>query len=234
MPLVVEIILIAIGVVLLALALVGSGISRRLMTIPKMHRVPRIVLAILGVLLLAGGMWGVSTETGSTKHETPSLDELKSHIPPGVKSEMSCTEAAEAPKGAVEANCSTSGTIPDGVWYILFPDVNSMQAYWIRQVGSSDLPGTECTSQADYTKGSKQEYFLDDQSVTVGEMACYVNGSTTGAMYTDRRFNIIVVAQLSDPQHFSEFQTWLGDPSQPVGDTDATPATPSHTAAAGY
>lgn len=58
MPLAVEIVLIVIGVMLLAAALIGSGISRRLMTIPKMKRAPRVVIAILGVLLLAGGMWG--------------------------------------------------------------------------------------------------------------------------------------------------------------------------------
>ncbi|MEH0589359.1 hypothetical protein QA942_37080 [Streptomyces sp. B21-106] len=95
MPLAVEIVLIVIGVMLLAAALIGSGISRRLMTIPKMKRAPRVVIAILGVLLLAGGMWGVTTEANQ---HGPSLTALKKHIPSGVTSNLTCREAAESPR----------------------------------------------------------------------------------------------------------------------------------------
>ncbi|WP_327265472.1 hypothetical protein OG444_32600 [Streptomyces sp. NBC_01232] len=227
MPLVVEIILIVIGCVLLVAALIGSGISRRLMTIPKMHRAPRVIVAILGVLLLAGGMWGVSTEP--EKHEL-SLADLKAHIPPDVKASLVCTESAEAPKGAVSANCSTEGMIPEYVWYTMFPDVHSMHAYWVKQTAPESQPGTECNKIDDYKKGSHTEYYLDDASVTVGDLACYVSEGSTVAVYTDRRFNIVVWAEISDPKHFSDFLTWVRDTSQPIGDSDVAPATPSPTA----
>ncbi|MFF9028790.1 hypothetical protein [Streptomyces iakyrus] len=229
MPLVVEILLILLGVVLLVLALIGSGISRRLMTIPKMHRTPRIVLASLGVLLLAGGMWGASIES---EEHGPSLADLKSHIPPDVMADLSCTEAAESPKGAVQMECATENSVPEFAWYIMFPDVNSMHEYWTKQVSPGDLPGNKCDTMDDYTKGSKHEYYLSDPAVTVGDQACYTSGSNIGVMYTDRRFNIVVQAVISDPQNFSDFHSWVDETSQPEGDSDAAPATPSHTAAA--
>ncbi|MFE5807780.1 hypothetical protein [Streptomyces sp. NPDC056491] len=227
MPLVVEIILIVIGCVLLVAALIGSGISRRLMTIPKMHRAPRVIVAILGVLLLAGGMWGVSTEP--EKHEL-SLADLKAHIPPDVKASLVCVESAEAPKGAVSANCSTEGMVPEQVWYTLFPDVHSMHAYWAKQTLPEDLPGTKCDKIDDYKKGSDYEYSLEDVSVIVGDYACYMSGDTMVAVYTDRRFNVVVWAQISNPKDFSDFLTWVQDTSQPIGDSDVAPATPSPTA----
>jgi hypothetical protein len=118
MPLAVEIVLVIIGIGLLALALIGSGISRRLMTIPKMRRAPRVVLAILGVLLLAGGMWGLSTET---KEDGPSVADLKAHIPDDVEADLSCTEAAESPKGAVAMDCGTADSVPEYVRYPCSP-----------------------------------------------------------------------------------------------------------------
>ncbi|MFJ3961781.1 hypothetical protein [Streptomyces sp. NPDC090036] len=227
MPLVVEIILIVIGCVLLVAALIGSGISRRLMTIPKMHRAPRVIVAILGVLLLAGGMWGVSTEP--EKHEL-SLADLKAHIPTDVKASLVCTESAEAPKGAVSANCSTEGMIPEQVWYTMFPDVHSMHAYWMKQTLPEDLPGTKCDKIEDYKQGSDYEYSLEDASVIVGDYACYMSGDTVVAVYTDRRFNVVVWAQISNTKNFSDFLTWVQDTSQPIGDSDVAPATPSPTA----
>ncbi|KOG34281.1 tetraspanin family protein [Streptomyces resistomycificus] len=225
MPLAVEIVLIAIGIVLLALALIGSGISRRLMTIPKMHRAPRVVLAILGVLLLAGGMWGLSIES---EEQGPSLGDLKSHIPAEVKSALNCTESAESPKDAVKVDCSTVDSVPEQAWYIMFPDVNAMQEYFMKQVAPGSLQGDECSTIDDYTEGSHQTYSFDDQSVVIGDYACYRSENIAVAMYTDRRFNIVVGAQISNPQYFTDFQTWVATTSQPAGDADATP-TPSHT-----
>ncbi|MGW7452217.1 hypothetical protein [Streptomyces sp. NPDC054787] len=228
MPTVVEIVLIIIGLILLVLALIGSGISRRLMTIPKMHKTPRIALAILGVLLLAGGMLSLSIES---KTNEPSLDELRGHIPPAVKSALVCTEAAEAPKRAVSMNCSTEGSIPEYVFYIKFPDVNVMQEYWMKQTGAETLSGTQCSTMDDFKKGSKQQYYLSDQSVIIGDYACYTAGPNTVAMYTDRRYNVLVWAQISDPKQFTQFMDWINLTSQPVGDANVTPATPSHTVA---
>ncbi|MER6733156.1 hypothetical protein [Streptomyces puniciscabiei] len=226
MPLAIEIVLIVIGVLLLAAALIGSGISRRLMTIPKMHRVPRVALAVLGVLLLAGGFWGMWT---GTQKSGPSLAELRSHIPSDVKSALNCTEAVESPKNGVELDCSTQGSIPDKVWYVMFPDVNKMQRYWMQEAGPTDLPGTQCNTIADYKKGSKTTYYLGDQSITDGDYACYMDGNTPVAVYTDRRYNIVVVAEESNPQKFAEFTDWVDKISQPPGPTDTTPPTPSQT-----
>ncbi|EST35415.1 hypothetical protein [Streptomyces roseochromogenus] len=225
MPLAVEIVLIVIGVLLLATALIGSGISRRLMTIPKMHRVPRVALAVLGVLLVAGGMWGLST--GTAKH-APTLAELRARVPSDVKQSMDCTEATEAPKNAVELDCGTQNAVPDHVWYIMFPDVNSMQHYWMTQAGTVNLQGTQCVSLSDYTKGSKTSYYLSDQAITDGDDACTMDGNSPVIVYTDRRYNIVVIAEESDPQKFSEFNNWIAT-SQPAGPRDATPATPSQT-----
>ncbi|MFI1049786.1 hypothetical protein ACH4U3_29095 [Streptomyces griseoruber] len=224
MPLAVEIILIVIGILLLAAALIGSGISRRLMTIPKMKRAPRVVIAILGVLLLAGGMWGVTTEANQ---HGPSLAALKKHIPSGVTSTLTCREAAESPKGAVEMDCSSQDS-PEEAWYLMFDNVDEMQDWWVSQTRPGELPGTSCNTMSDYKQGSKYWYYLDDQSVAVGDIACYSSGNIMVAMYTDRRFNVVVWAQISDPANFSDFQSWLGT-TQPTGSGDTTPATPSQT-----
>ncbi|MEU1180236.1 hypothetical protein ABZ464_21755 [Streptomyces sp. NPDC005820] len=226
MPLAVEIVLIVIGILLLAAALIGSGISRRLMTIPKMKRAPRIVIAILGVLLLAGGMWGVTTEANQ---HGPSLSALKKHIPSDVTSTLTCREAAEAPKGAVKMDCSTQDSVPEQVWYVMFDNVNAMQDWWVSQARPSDLPGSSCATLSDFKKGSSYWYYVDDQSVAVGDESCYAAGNIVVAMYTDRRFNIVVWAQISDPKNFSEFQSWLTNTSRPTGPDDATPETPSQT-----
>ncbi|MEU1072717.1 MULTISPECIES: hypothetical protein [unclassified Streptomyces] len=230
MPLVVKIALIVIGVALLALALIGSGISRRLMTIPKMHRAPRIALAILGVLLLAGGMWGLST-TESKK--APSVADVKEHIPSSVKADLNCTEAAESPKGAAEVDCSTQNSTPEYVYYILFSNVDDMQVHWNKTTAPGDLSGNQCQTMDDYKKGSHQTYYTNDQSVIIGDYACYTSGDSIVAVYTDRRYNVIVSASITDPKNFPEFIKWVNDTSQPVGDEGATPATPSQTAAAG-
>lgn len=224
MPLAVEIVLVIIGIGLLALALIGSGISRRLMTIPKMRRAPRVVLAVLGVLLLAGGMWGLSIES---EERGPSVADLKAHIPDSVKSEMTCTEAAESPKGAVRVDCTGDG-VPDWADYTMFPDVNAMQDHWMEVVGGADYPGDQCTTIDDFKTGSSNIYSLEDASVHVGEWACYMYEDKPSADYTDRRFNIIVRAEISNPENVSEFITWLGN-SQPEGDDDATPKTPTNT-----
>ncbi|MEV5879893.1 hypothetical protein AB0L75_37910 [Streptomyces sp. NPDC052101] len=226
MPLAVEIVLIVIGVLLLAAALIGSGISRRLMTIPKMHRAPRVVLAALGVLLLAGGFWGMWT---GTEKSAPTLADLRAHIPPDVKSTLNCTEAVESPKKGVELDCSTQGSVPDSVWYVMFPDVNSMQTYWMQESSPSNRQGTQCNTIDDYKRGSKTTYFLSDQSITDGDYACYMDGNSTVAIYTDRRYNIVVMAEESDPQKFSDFTNWVDNTSQPPGPTDTTPPTPSQT-----
>ncbi|POX60896.1 hypothetical protein C3492_24735 [Streptomyces sp. Ru62] len=231
MPLAVEIVLIAIGVLLLAAALIGSGISRRLMTIPKMHRAPRIALAILGVLLLAGGMWGVATET---EKRGPSMAELETHVPSDIKAAMDCSEAAEVPKGAAGIECTSTdeNTTPEAAWITMFPDVDSMQQYWLHKADPSDLPGAECSSVDDVKKGSKQEWILGDNTVTMGDQACYMAGNTAIAIYTDRRFNIVVFAQDSNPRHHADFLKWLnGNGSVPEGDENKAPATPSHTVA---
>ncbi|KUN80858.1 tetraspanin family protein [Streptomyces griseoruber] len=225
MPLAVEIVLIVIGVLLLAAALIGSGISRRLMTIPKMKRAPRIVIAILGVLLLVGGMWGVTTEE---KHHGPTLAALKEHLPPDVKSRLDCTEASETPKDAVELDCSTPGSVPDQVWYYMFDDVDAMQNWWWNQTDPAHQPGGECTTIADFKQGSSLSYSTEDRSVTTGDIACFMDGNTVVDVYTDRRFNIVVWSQ-TDSQNFSEFMNWIVNTSLPVGDDGATPATPSHT-----
>ncbi|MFE6843493.1 hypothetical protein [Streptomyces sp. NPDC057686] len=230
MPLVVELVLIVIGLALLALALIGSGISRRLMTIPKMHRTPRIVLAILGVLLLAGGMWGMSVES---EKRGPSLDDLRAHIPPDVKTTMACAEATESPKGAVEMDCSTPSGVPEAVYYIMFPDVNSMQDYWMKQSASESQPASECSTIEHYKNGGKGTYFFNDKSVIIGDYSCFASGDDMIAVYTDRRYNVAVYASVSDAKRFPEFLTWVNTTSQPVGDADATPATPSFPAAAG-
>lgn len=225
MPLAVEIVLVIIGVGLLALALIGSGISRRLMTIPKMRRAPRVVLAILGVLLLAGGMWGLST---GTKEDGPSMADLKAHIPDDVLADLHCTEGTESPEGAVKMEC-TGDSVPEYAEYIMFADVNDMQDYWVEQVNPEALTGDQCNTVEDHRNGSRQTYFFDERSVTIGDEACYATGSDIVALYTDRRFNIVVGATIPDAQHFSDFRTWVDETSQPVGDEDATPETPSHT-----
>ncbi|MFI2203567.1 hypothetical protein ACH47Z_22875 [Streptomyces sp. NPDC020192] len=227
MPLAVEIVLIVIGVLLLALALIGSGISRRLMTIPKMHRAPRVAVAILGVLLLAGGFWGMWS--GTQKHG-PTLAALRAHIPNDVKSSLTCTQAVDTPKNGVKLECSGGqGSLPTYVWYAMFPDVNSMQNYWMQEAGPSNLPGTHCKTIADYETGGKQTFTLGDQAITDGDEACYVNGNTTAEIYTDRRYNIVVYAEESDPQKFSDFTKWLDNTSVPPGPSDTAPPTPSQT-----
>ncbi|KUO10036.1 hypothetical protein [Streptomyces sp. DSM 15324] len=226
MPLAVEIVLIVIGVLLLAAALIGSGISRRLMTIPKMKRAPRVVIAILGVLLLAGGMWGVSTQE---QPHGPSLAALKDHVPPDVKRDWPCKESSESPKDAVELDCSTTDNVPDGLWYIMFDNENSMQRYWWNQTDPAHEPGSDCTTMAGFRQGSSYSYSTEDRSVTIGDEACYVDGNTLVDVYTDRRFNIVVFSQVSDPQNFSQFMKWRATISQPVGDHDATPASPTQT-----
>ncbi|MFE2219158.1 hypothetical protein ACFW93_45585 [Streptomyces canus] len=227
MPLVVEIILIVIGILLLAAALIGSGISRRLMTIPKMKRAPRIGIAILGVLLLVGGMWGVTAE--KEQHHGPTLAALRDHLPPRVQ-EMDCTESSESPKNAVELNCGTQGAFPDSVWYYMFDGVNSMQDWWHDQTSSVTRPGDDCSTLAAFKSGTSHTYSIEDESVTVGDQACYMDGNTLWDMYTDRRFNIIVLASIPDATNFSAFESWLNDgTSQPIGADDAAPATPSQT-----
>ncbi|MFE4875046.1 hypothetical protein [Streptomyces sp. NPDC056682] len=226
MPLAVKIALVVIGVLLLGLALIGSGISRRLMTIPKMHRAPRVALAVLGVLLLVGGTWGLWA--GAANHG-PTLADLRTHVPADVKSRLNCTKAVETPKDGVELDCSTEGGFPDHVWYVMFADVNSMQNYWMQEAGTSNRPGTQCETIDDYKNGSKTAYYLSDQSITNGDVGCYMDGKTFVAVYTDRRFNMVVIADESDPQKFSDFTNWVYNTSQPPGPTDTAPPTPSQT-----
>ena len=229
MPLAVEIVLIVIGILLLAAALIGSGISRRLMTIPKMHRAPRIVLAVLGVLLLAGGAWGLMT--GKEQHSL-SVTYLRKLIPQEVKSALHCDVSTEAPKGAVEEECDSTddSTTPEQVWYTMFPNVNAMQDYWFSKAGPDALTGTQCQTIDDFKTGSKQTYYLSDRAITIGDFSCTMSGNTAIAIYTDRRYNIVVFAQDSNPQHYSDFANWMSGPtSQPTGKPEPTPATPSHT-----
>ncbi|ANP50843.1 uncharacterized protein YneF (UPF0154 family) [Streptomyces griseochromogenes] len=229
MSLAVEIVLIVIGILLLAAALIGSGISRRLMTIPKMHKAPRIVLAILGVVLLAGGAWGMVTKT---EQHRPSLAELRKHIPDNIKSGLSCAESPESPKSAVQIECDSTdaSTTPEQVWFTLFPDVNLMQKYWFDKATPSNFSGATCATTDDFKKGGKGPWFLNDQSVTVGDQVCYMAGTTAVSVFTDRRYNIVVFAQSANPQLLSDFIKWVNsDDSVPAGDQDATPATPSHT-----
>lgn len=229
MPLAVEIVLIVIGILLLAAALIGSGISRRLMTIPKMHRTPRIVLAVLGVLLLAGGAWGVMTEK---EQHRPALAELRKHIPENIKSSLSCTESPESPKNAVQMECDSTdnSTTPEQVWFTLFPDVNSMQEYWFNKAAPGNLSGANCATTDDFKKGGKEPWNLNDPSVTVGDQACWMSGDTAVSSFTDRRYNIVVFAQSANPQLLSDFIKWVNSTdSVPTGDENATPATPSRT-----
>ncbi|MGW1050647.1 hypothetical protein [Streptomyces sp. NPDC002521] len=99
MPLAVEIVIIFLGILLLAAARSGSGTSRCLPTAPKMHRTPRVVLAVPGTVLAAGGMWGLVTEKAQYG---PSPADLQKHIPNDVSSALNCKQATESPKGAVE------------------------------------------------------------------------------------------------------------------------------------
>ncbi|WP_370417740.1 hypothetical protein AB8O64_03155 [Streptomyces sp. QH1-20] len=231
MPLAIKIILIVIGILLLVLALIGSGISRRLMTIPKMHRAPRIILAVLGVLLLVTG--GLQLALEREKHG-PTLADLKSHIPTAVTDNLKCTEHSEAPKGAVQMVCTEARDgVPDqAVFYILFPDVNAMQDYWMKDTQAGSLPESECASKDQFREGGKTTYTLSDPSETVGDVAC---GETPDgvavATYTDRRFNIVVQATHKDPQTFEHFLTWASDTSQPKGPEGSKPVTPTQTPA---
>lgn len=166
--------------------------------------------------------------TTEANQHGPSLTALKKHIPSGVTSNLTCREAAESPKGAVEIDCSTQDSVPEQVWYLMFDKVNEMQDWWMSQTQPSNLQGASCNTTSDYRTGSTYSYYLDDQSVTIGDSACYTAGNIMVAMYTDRRFNIVVWAQISDTTNFSAFQKWLSN-SQPTGTGDTTPATPSQT-----
>ncbi|MFI8939534.1 hypothetical protein [Streptomyces syringium] len=228
MPLAIKIILIVIGILLLVLALIGSGISRRLMTIPKMHRAPRIILAVLGVLLLVTG--GLQLALEREKHG-PSLADLQSHIPSAVTGNLNCSEHDEAPKGAVQMVCSeASDGVPDqDVYYIMFPDVNAMQAYWMKDAKPDSLPGTECSTQEDFKRGSNLPYSLRGGSETIGDAACMEGDEGVNwVTYTDRRFNIVVEAAHKDPQTFENFLTWV-DQSYPEGPEGSKPVTPTQT-----
>lgn len=226
MPLAIKIILIVIGILLLVLALIGSGISRRLMTIPKMHRAPRIVLAVLGVLLLATG--GLLFALEKEKHG-PSQADLKAHIPPKLMGNMACEEHPEAPEGAVQMVCSEARDgMPDQVvYYIMFPNRDAMQDYWQKTVEPENLSGTKCDSKEDFDAGGQTTYTLGNSPDTVGNLACGVDADgITSATYTDQRFNIIVQASHKDPQSVSAFVDWVNsDASQPVKPTDSTAAT---------
>ncbi|MEU9502427.1 hypothetical protein [Streptomyces sp. NPDC048196] len=226
MPL--AVVLIGIGVLLLILALIGSGISRRLMTIPKMHRTPRVVVAVLGILLLFAGGWTWTTEKGK---EVPTVADLRAHIPTQVSDNFTCTEGSEAPKGAVTMDCTASEGAPDqGITYTMFQDVNSMQDRWLKQATPEQLTGSTCDTENDYANGGNKTYVIG--SAIVGDTACYedTNGVAWN-VYTDRRFNIVVELGQGDPQKFSDFLAW-SNLSQPVGGSDSTPATPTQPPAA--
>jgi hypothetical protein len=226
MPLAIEILLVIVGILLLALALIGSGISRRLMTIPRMHKWPRIVIAVLGVVMLVGGGWLLMT---SNEKDGPSYADLKDHIPSTLTSWMTCEKHSEAPEGAVEAMCTSS----DGaqtVYYSLFPDVNSMQAFYAKSVNSENLTDSECSSLEDFQTGGKSSYGNDEFPV-LGDVACQVGSDDSLWMtYTDRRFNIVVEANHAEQEDVSGFSDWMVD-TTPVGSANSAPATPSQTAA---
>ncbi|GAA2279828.1 hypothetical protein GCM10010234_15720 [Streptomyces hawaiiensis] len=226
MPLAIEILLVLIGILLLALALIGSGISRRLMTIPRMHKWPRIVIAALGVVMLVGGGWLLMMPN---EKEGPSYADLEEHIPSTVTDQMTCEEHSEAPKGAVEALCTSSDGVQT-VYYSLFPDVNSMQAFWMKQVSPETLTDSECSSVEDFQAGGKN-YYGNDEFPVLGDIACEVSSDDSLWMtYTDRRFNIVVEANHGEPGDVSGFSDWLYD-TTPAGSGNSTPATPTQTAA---
>ncbi|MFI1972130.1 hypothetical protein [Streptomyces cinnamoneus] len=230
MPLAVTVILIILGVLLLITALIGSGVSRRLMTIPKMHRGPRIVLAALGALLLIAG--GAMLTAGSGKHEL-TVEELKAHIPKDVKDNMRCEKGNSPPKGAVQMECSSSSGMPDGANYIMFPNVNDMQDYWMREYSPKDREGPDCDTADGYRKGSYVTY--EDGSETIGDMVCAIsaesgdNSGTFWASYTDRRYNIVVEANGKNADLFQDFVNWINETSKPTGDSPPKPATPTQT-----
>ncbi|MEU6064043.1 MULTISPECIES: hypothetical protein [Streptomyces] len=228
MPLAIEILLIVIGVVLLMLALIGSGISRRLMTIPKMQRAPRAVLAVLGVLLLVAGTWQLATE--KEKRELTSA-ELGEHLPAAVD-RSSCVESKQVPEGAVGLDCGTGDSTPEYFSFVMFRDVNAMQDFLDNQIDPGNLSGSSCDNRDDYKKGARFEYSLENPSLTVGDMICYEDtDSIPWVAYTDRRFNIIVQAREKDPAKFAGFLDWVTN-SQPTGRSIPEPATPSASAAA--
>ncbi|OLZ70314.1 hypothetical protein AV521_14285 [Streptomyces sp. IMTB 2501] len=107
MPLAVEIVAIVLGILLLAAARSDSGTSRRLPTVPETHRTPRVVLAVPGAVLVAGGMWGLVTEKAQ---HGPSRADLQKHIPNDISSALNCKQATESPKGAVEVECDSKGS----------------------------------------------------------------------------------------------------------------------------
>ncbi|MET7734344.1 hypothetical protein ABZT02_23675 [Streptomyces sp. NPDC005402] len=226
MPLAIEILLVIVGILLLALALIGSGISRRLMTIPRMHKWPRIVIAVLGVVMIVGGGWLLMT---SDEKDGPSYADLKDHIPSTLTSWMTCEKHSEAPEGAVEAKCTSS----DGaqtVYYSLFSGVNPMQAFYAKSVTLEELTESECSSVEDFQTGGKSSYGNDEFPV-LGDVACQVgNDESLWMTYTDRRFNIVVEANHAKREDVSGFNDWLSD-TTPVGSANSTPATPTQTAA---
>ncbi|MDX3633116.1 hypothetical protein OG920_11250 [Streptomyces europaeiscabiei] len=226
MPLAIEILIVLIGILLLALALIGSGISRRLMTIPRMHKWPRIVIAVLGVVMLAGGGWLLMT--GNEK-DGPSYADLKEHIPSALKNWMTCEQHSEAPEGGVEAICTSSDSAQT-VYYSLLPEVNSMQAFYEKRVTPEALTDSECSSVEDFQMGGKTTYGNDEFPV-LGDVACQVdNDESLWMTYTDRRFNIVVEAKHAVQEDASGFLDWIND-TTPAGSAESTPATPTQTAA---
>ncbi|MFF5369960.1 hypothetical protein [Streptomyces sp. NPDC013187] len=226
MPLAIEILLVLIGILLLALALIGSGISRRLMTIPRMHKWPRMVIAALGVVMLVGGGWLLMMPN---EKKGPSYADLEEHIPSRLTDLLTCEEHSEAPKGAVEAIC-TSDDGMQTVYYSLFPDVNSMQAFWMKQVSLETLTDSECSSVEDFQAGGKYVYTTNDESSELGDVACEVSSDGSLWMtYTDRRYNIVVEANHGEPGDVSGFSDWIDD-TTPAGSGNSTPETPTQTA----
>jgi hypothetical protein len=225
MPLAIEILLVLIGILLLALALIGSGISRRLMTIPRMQKWPRIIIAALGVVMLVGGGWLLMTPN---EKKGPSYADLEDHIPSTLTDWMTCEKHSEAPEGAVEAVCTSEDGVQT-VYYSLFSDVHSMQKYYVKSVTPEQLAVSECSSMEDFQTGGKTPYGNNEFAV-VGDEACQVGTDDSLWMtYTDRRFNIVVEAQHAEQGDVSGFFDWISY-TTPTGSGNSTPATPTQTA----
>jgi hypothetical protein len=141
-------------------------------------------------------------ENGFTVRE----QELLAHIPGTVRG--ACQQVAseqQLGRAAASLVCEHQGTT---LFYDLFPNTTELNAYYDAKVREFDVaPGSGFCDSAERAEGPYVRT-RGDQEFEVGRLLCFRDAGEAVFIWTDRRVDISVEAQRSDPTNNPLYRLW--------------------------
>jgi hypothetical protein len=141
-------------------------------------------------------------QTGFTVQE----DELLAHIPGPIRE--SCQQVPQEQQLA-EADASLlCEHMQTTLFYDLFPNTSRMESYYEGRVNEFDI--TRGAGFCDSAERAENAYVRTrgDQEFEVGRLLCFRDAGDAVFIWTDRRVDIAVEAQRSDPSNEQLYRLW--------------------------